>query len=58
MNEETKLVALRLWAKTADVAAHSKYDSFEAGWDAAVKEFKELLKEYGPDSTDTGSAEA
>ena len=58
MNEETKYVALRLWAKEADIPAHSKYDCFEAGWDAAMVKFKELLNEHGSDSTDTGSAEA
>lgn len=55
MNDETKYAALRLWDKTVDVKALSKYDAFEAGWDAAMKKFKELLKQYGPDSTDTGS---
>ncbi len=57
MNEETKLVALRLWAKTADIASMSKYDCFEDGWEAAMVKFKELLNEHGSDSTDTGSAE-
>ncbi len=58
MNDETKYAALRMWAKESDVPAQSKYDAFEAGWDAAVKEFKELLKQYGPDSTDPSSTEA
>ncbi len=58
MNEETKLIALRLWAKTADIASMSKYDCFEAGWEEAMVKFKELLDECRSDSADTGSTES
>lgn len=58
MNDETKYAALRKWYKATDIAACSKTDCFEAGWEAAMVKFKELLEEHGSDSTDTGSAEA
>lgn len=56
MNDETKYAALRLWAKESDVPAQSKYDAFEAGWDAAMVKFRELLNEYKSDDLDTGSS--